>query len=388
MKKKIIILGSTGSIGKKTLDIIKNDKNNFHVFMLSANKNIKLLLFQAKKFNVKHVVINNENKFLEAKKIFKKNKINIYNNFDKIDSILKKIEIYYSMVSVTGLEGLQPSLLLSKYSKNLAIVNKESLICGWNLIKKKLKKYNTKFIPIDSEHYSIFSLIKNHSIKDIEKIYITASGGPFNNTLKSKFKKIQLKDALKHPNWLMGKKITIDSATLMNKVFEVIEARNIFEIPYDKIDILIHHQSYIHSLIKFKNGLIKIIAHEPDMKFPIFNSIYNSNEKSIISEPINFNVLNNLSLKSVDKKKFPFVNILNNLPNFNSLYETVLVTVNDFFVEKFLKKKINFNELILLTIKFINRREFQKYKKIKVRKLDDITKVRKFVIFKINSLYS
>jgi len=167
MKKNIVILGSTGSIGKKTFNIVRKDKKNFDIKLLSTNKNVSEIIRQAKEFKVKNIIISDYDKFIKAKSKYKN--ITIFNKFKDIDKILNKKKIFYSMIAVSGLEGLQPALILPKYSKNLAIVNKESLICGWCLIQKELKKYNTNFLPIDSEHYSIFSLIKNISKIDIKK---------------------------------------------------------------------------------------------------------------------------------------------------------------------------------------------------------------------------
>jgi 1-deoxy-D-xylulose-5-phosphate reductoisomerase len=386
MKKRIVILGSTGSIGENTIRIIRKDKKNFNIVLLSTNKNIKKIFKQAKEFRVKNIIINDYKKFCEATIKYNNKKINIYNSFKDIDQILEKQNVYYSMLSVSGLIGLEPALLLCKYTKNLAIVNKESLICGWNLIKKNLKKYNTNFLPIDSEHYSILTLLKSHNINDIEKIYITASGGPFINYPKKNFDKIKPKNALKHPNWKMGKKITIDSATLMNKVFEVIEAKNIFNISYDRISILTHPDSYVHALIKFKSGIIKILIHDPDMKIPIANSIYQPNIKYIDTKPLNLRLINNLNLKKVNTLKFPTIKLLNNLPKNNSLYETVLITVNDYLVFKFLRNEINFKDLIDLIIKIANRKEFLKYKKIKPKNLEQIYKLKEYVSFKMELL--
>ena len=384
MKKKIALLGSTGSIGLNTLKIIKKNKKNYKVVLLSTNSNISKILNQAKEFNVKNLIINDFNKYNKAKAINKSRKFNIFNSFDEIKLLFKNKEIDYSMVAVSGLDGLKPSIILSKYTKTLAIVNKESIICGWNLIKKNLKKFNTTFIPIDSEHYSIFSLLKNHKIEEVEKIYITASGGPFLNFSQKQFTKIKLNDALKHPNWKMGKKITIDSATLMNKVFEVVEAKKIFDTSYNKIKILTHPNSYIHAILKFKNGLIKIVAHEPDMKIPIFNSIY-QNKKFQITKKLNIKALNKLNFKEVNTFKFPSINLLKNLPEKDSLYETVLISINDYFVDYFLSKKINFNQLNKLIIKWSKHKEFQKYKKIRPINLNQIYKLRDYVSFKINS---
>ena len=386
MKKKIIILGSTGSIGQNTLKIIKANKNDFVIQLLSTNKNIKKIFNQAKEFKVKNIIISNLKKYLEAKKKFKKKGVRIYNSFDDIDKIMNKTKVYYSMIAISGLDGLKPTLKLTKYSKNLAVVNKESLICGWGLIKKNLKKYKTNFIPIDSEHFSIFSLLNNNNINHVEKVYITASGGPFINFPKNNFDKIKPKDALKHPNWKMGKKITIDSATLMNKVFEVIEAKNIFNLDYNKISILTHPKSYIHAIIKFNNGLTKFLAHDPDMKIPIYNSIYLSNIKNIKTHPLNLKILNNLELKNVDTKKFPLIKLLNKLPHHSSLFETVLITINDYLVFKFLDNKINFPKLMDLINRISNFKEFQKFKKIKPKSVDDIYQLRDYVSLKLDNL--
>ena len=385
MKKKIAILGSTGSIGQITLKIIEKNKKDFDILLLSTNKNISKILKQAQKFKVKNVIINDVKKFKQAQNKFKRLNINIFNSFDDIKKILNKNILYYSMISISGIDGLRPTLDLIKYSKNLAIVNKESLICGWSLINKNLKKYKTNFIPIDSEHFSIFSLLKSHSSNEIEQIYITASGGPFINLPIKQFLKIKPKDALKHPNWKMGKKITIDSATLMNKVFEVIEAKNIFDIEYNKISILTHPKSYIHAILKFKNGLTKVLIHEPHMKIPIFNSIYGLNEKKITTKKLNLKTLNNLQLKKVDTKKFPLVKFLNKLPQKSSLFETILVSVNDYLVYKFLENKISYSNLIKFIIKYSNLREFTKYKKIKPKNVEDIYRLRDYVSLKMDS---
>ena len=220
----------------------------------------------------------------------------------------------------------------------------------------------------------------------IERIYITASGGPFIDFPKNQFNKIKPKDALKHPNWNMGKKITIDSATLMNKVFEVIEAKNIFKIDYKKISILTHPKSYVHAIIKFNNGLSKFLVHEPDMKIPIYNLLYTSNNKSYKINSLNLTKLNNLDLRKVDLVKFPLVKLLNKLPNQSSLFETALITINDYLVYKFLNNKINFKKLIELINKISNLKEFQKFKKIKPKNVEDIYRLRDYVSLKMNTL--
>jgi len=184
----------------------------------------------------------------------------------------------------------------------------------------------------------------------------------------------------------MGKKISIDSATLMNKVFEVIEAKNIFDLNYNKISILTHPKSYVHAILKFKNGLTKVLIHEPDMKIPIFNSLYSSNKKELKSNQLKLSILNNLNLKNIDVKKFPIVKLLNYLPNQSSLFETILITINDYLVYKFLNNKISFQELINLIIKTSKSKEFRKYKKIKPKNAEDIYRLRDYVSLKMKSL--
>ena len=385
MKKKIVILGSTSSIGKSLLNIVKQDKKNFKIELLTANTNYKDLINQAKKFNVKNIIITDPNSFKKTKIICKNKKINIFQNFESLKKILPK-KTDYVMSAISGIGGLLPTYKIISRTKLIAIANKEAIVCGWPLIKKELKKNKTKFIPVDSEHFSIFSLLNDGNKNEVEKIYITASGGPFINLPKSQFKKIKLREALKHPNWSMGKKITIDSATLMNKVFEVIEAKNIFNIPYDKISILTHPKSYVHTIIKFKNGLSKFLIHEPDMTIPIYNSVYFEKNKNIQSSPLDFKTLNNLNLHKVEKNKFPLVRLLNKLPKYSSLFETVLITINDYLVYKFLDKKINFQQLTKLINKISNLKEFQKFKKIKPRNIKQIYNLRDYVHLKLNTL--
>ncbi|MDC0469437.1 1-deoxy-D-xylulose-5-phosphate reductoisomerase, partial [Candidatus Pelagibacter sp.] len=291
MKKKIAILGSTGSIGSIALDILKKDKKNFEINLLSTNKNINKILKQSKEFNVKNIIIADLKSYNKAIHKFQKLNINIYNNFNNFKKILKSKNDFI-LISLTGLDGLLPTIKSIKHTKKILIANKESLICGWNLIYDELKKYKTKFIPIDSEHFSIFSLLQNHNVSEIEKIYITASGGPFLKLPKKKFSEITIKKTLNHPNWRMGKKISVDSATLMNKVFEVIEAKNIFNLDYNKISILIHPYSYLHAIVKFKTGLIKLLLHDPNMKIPIYNAIYYINAKPIKTQSLKLNILN------------------------------------------------------------------------------------------------
>ena len=380
--KKIVILGSTGSIGKQTLDVIRKNKKNFKILLLTTNKNHILLSKQIKEFKVKNVIINNRNCYEKIKKKFKY--INVYRDFKKIDKIITN-KADYTMSAISGFEGLEPTLRVIKKTKVIAIANKESIICGWSLIKKRLKKYKTRFIPVDSEHFSIWSEIKDTNSSKIQEVIITASGGPFFNLKNKKIKKTP-KLATNHPNWKMGKKISTDSANLMNKVFEVIEAKKIFDIDLKKFNIWIHPKSYVHAIIKFKNGLIKLIAHETDMRIPIFNSIYNSNFKTFKSKKININFLNNLNFSKVDPKQYPLINILKKIPKNETLFETILVSVNDELVKLFLKEKISFDDISIFLIRILNSKIFSKYRLKKVNNFREIQKLNEFVRLKTNTL--
>ena len=251
MKKiKISILGSTGSIGTTTLNIIKKKFSHFQVNILSANKNYPKIIKIIKEFKPKIFIINNYKIYKKIKKKYSKNKkLKIYNNFNFSNVEKNKNDITVS--SISGIAGLSPTLIFTKNSKKILLANKESIICGWSLIVKVAKKYKTEVVPVDSEHFSIFELIKNENKQQIDKIYLTASGGPFVK-VKKKLSNIKPKEAIKHPNWKMGKNISINSSNLMNKIFEIIEAKKIFDLPYNKFDIIIHPQSLIHGMIKYK----------------------------------------------------------------------------------------------------------------------------------------
>jgi len=385
MKKKIVILGSTGSIGKTLINILKKN-NNFSIELLTANKNYKELLKQVKFFKVKNIIITDKNSYVKIKEKLKTKKINIFNNFDSLNKILNNKKIDYTMSSISGMEGLYPTLEIIKFTKTIAIANKEAIICGWSLIKKELKMNNTQFIPIDSEHFSIWSLINSAKNKDIEKVFITASGGPFINYNLNQFKSINKKEALNHPNWKMGKKITIDSATMMNKVFEIIEAKKIFDLDYNKLGIFIHTKSYVHALVKFNNGLTKILVHDTNMTIPIFNSLYPSYGKKIRSKSLDLNIINNLDFRKVNLSKFPAVNILKKLPKIDSLFETIIVTVNDNLVKQFLDDKIRFTDISTVLLKILNNKNFTKYKRIIPRNINDILKLNKYVSLKMKTL--
>ena len=382
MKKKIAILGSTGSIGKNLINIIEKEKNKFQIDLISAHKDYNTLLRQVKKFKVKNIIITDPSSYLILKKKTNNLDVNIFNNYRELKSILKK-KVDYVMSSITGVDGLYPTINIIKHTKKIAIANKESIICGWGLIQKELNKYQTEFIPVDSEHFSLWYSLKNMNINLIERIYLTASGGPFFKLPLNKFKNIDINKALKHPTWKMGNKISIDSATMINKVYEVIEAKNIFKIPYNKIDILVHPKSYIHAIVKFKNGLIKIIAHDTTMKIPIFNTLYFNTNKTINTSELNLGTLNNLNLIKIDSRRYPMIKLLNLLTEKHTLYDTIVVSANDVLVELFLQKKIKFTEINSKLFKYIKDKEFLKYRNIYPKNLNDILDLNKYVRLKV-----
>ena len=385
MKKKIAVLGSTGSIGKTLLQILRKEKNKYEILLLTANSSYIELLKQAKIFNVKNLILINKKNFEILKKKTKNMNINVYNNYDCFDKILGK-RTDYTMSSISGIDGLKPTLKIIKYSKRIAIANKESIVCGWSLINSELKKNKVDFVPVDSEHFSIWYGLQKLKTNNLEKIFLTASGGPFYKKKQKDLKKIKVSEALNHPNWKMGKKISTDSATLINKVYEVIEAKNIFGIDYKKIEILIHPKSYVHAILKFNNGLLKVIAHDTTMTIPIFNTLYSDYDKKLKSNDINLKILNDLNLKKADSKMFPMINLLNIIPNKSSLFETVIVSANDRLVELFLEKRIRFIDIQKKLFKLLFSKKFLKFRYKYPKKLEDITDLNHYVRLKIDQI--
>ena len=371
MKKKIVILGSTGSIGMSTLEVIRKDKKNFDVVLLTANNNFTKLIQQAKEFKVKNVLIKNEKFYLKVKNSLKKTKTRVYSGDASINKIISR-KIDLTMSAIVGLAGLQPTVDAIKVSKTVALANKETIICGWHFLSKLKKKYKTEILPVDSEHFSIMELTKNVTDDEIEEIIITASGGPFLRVPRNKLNDIKPKQAINHPNWKMGKKISVDSANLMNKVFEVIEAYKLFGFKKKKYRIIIHPQSYVHSIICFKNGLIKMILYNADMKIPISNILYGRKNKFSNLSKIKSKVLNDMTFQEVDKKKFPSVKLIKKC--FTSGFSTSIVVnaSNEVLVGLFLKGKIGFLDIVKTINKIFKDKEFKKYAKTKAESIKSI----------------
>ena len=371
MKKKIAILGSTGSIGVSSLNVIEKNLKKFQIILLSANSNYNLILKQIYKYKPKYFIINDSNTYFKIIKKFKKKYTKIYNNYFKVPS---KIKFDITISGIVGIAGLEPTIEFTKKSKKILLANKESIICGWHLIKKVSLKNKTEVLPLDSEHFSIYQLTKNFKNEDINKIYITASGGPFLNKPLNFFKNISPNQASKHPNWKMGKKISIDSSNLMNKVLEIIEAQKFFPFDIKKYEILIHPKSLIHAIVFFNNGQTKFLYHETDMRIPIANAIYDNkiNINRLIKNKNNFlNNLDHLKFEKVNKKKFPIVTLLEK-NYFNNSGSIILNASNEVLVESFIKKKITFNSIYQCLKELFKDRDFRKYA---IKKNPDIEEI-------------
>ncbi len=277
---------------------------------------------------------------------------------------------------------------MTKLSKKILIANKESVICGWNLLKKIAKKNKTKIVPIDSEHYSISKLIENHKISEIKRIYITASGGPFLNYAINKFKKIKPQDALKHPKWKMGKKISIDSSTLMNKILELIEAQKFFSIPEQKLEIVIHPESLVHAIVEFKNGLTKLLYHQTSMKIPIANALFDGqiNIEEFLNKKPKTNIknkLDNLSFQLVNPKIFPIIKLKKRLNEFPST-PIIINAANEILVDQFLQKNIPFLKIYKTIMTILNDRNYRKYAIRKPKNINQILTINNWA--KLNTL--
>ncbi len=367
--KKIAIIGSTGSIGLSALKILDKKKKLFHISLLSSNRNYKTICNQIFKYKPDYYVISDNLTYQKVKKKFLKKNTKILNSYELLN-FKKKNDIVIS--AIPGLAGLKPTIKMIKNCKKILIANKESIICGWDLIKKNALKNKTEIVPVDSEHFSILNLIKNHDLQDINKIYITASGGPFLNYNFNQLTKIKPQDALKHPKWKMGKKISVDSSTMMNKVLELIEAQKLFNIPNEKLDIIIHPNSLVHAIIEFKNGLTKFIYHETSMIIPLANAIFNQNLN--IKEFFNVKKnrkIENLFFKKANVKNFPVIKLKNRLNEYHST-PIIINAANEILVDQFLHKKIPFLTISKTIMKILNDRNYKKYAIRKPKNINEI----------------
>ena len=340
--KKIGILGSTGSIGTQALKVISNN-SNYEVEYLSCFSQIDEMAKQIKKFQPKKVCVIDKTKESELLKKIKHNNIEVLSGFDGLLE-MAATNVDFMLNAIVGSDGMKPSIIALENNITLGLANKESMVmAGW-IIKDILEKNKSKIIPVDSEHNAIFQCLLGENKKDIQRIILTGSGGPFRTRDISSFDEIKLEEALNHPNWSMGSKITIDSATMMNKGLEYIEAFWLFGIEHNKIDIVIHPQSIIHSMVEFVDGSIKAQLGEPDMKGPIQYALsYPSRIKSSIK---GFNFFDcDLTFEKPDLDKFPCIELAKDALISGGSHQVVLNVANDLVVSEFLNKKIGFNDI-------------------------------------------
>ncbi|WFW29813.1 MAG: 1-deoxy-D-xylulose-5-phosphate reductoisomerase [Wolbachia endosymbiont of Menacanthus eurysternus] len=368
--KKISILGSTGSIGKKAISLLLKRKEEYQIEALSAHSNFNLLAYQAKLLNAKYVVISN-------RKFFKNLKENLFNTNIKVEAgseglmNVASLQIDLAIIAIVGIAALKPIMqIIESGTKIIGLANKESIVCGGKFLIKKAKEKNVQIIPIDSEHNAIFQILEKNK-KYIEKIILTASGGPFLNYNLEKLKNVTINQVLNHPTWNMGKKISVDSATMINKTLEIIEAHNLFNINKNKIKVVIHPESIIHGIVTYKDGFNFAVLAETDMSIPISYALYWP--KRLISKHKLNLIGQKLTFQKPDYIRFPAlklgIEVLNSsFPHINSI---VLNAANEVAVNKFLKSQINFLriiEIIRLTIE-----NFNNY--FKINSLSDIINI-------------
>ena len=346
MKKNVFVMGSTGSIGVQSLDVIS--KSNSHkVIGLSCYSNSELLLDQIKEHQPQIVAIDKIDSSHELFDYCHHNNIKVYNGENSSSKIpFQNIDL--AINAIVGTSGLKPTVELIKNGIDIALSNKESLVLGGHFIMPLAKKNNVKIIPVDSEHSAIFQCLHGESHSDLKKIILTGSGGPFLEKPLNEFDLISPAQALKHPNWNMGKKISIDSATMMNKALELVEALWLFDIDIEQIEITIHPQSIIHSMVEFIDGSYKAHLGTPDMKVPIQYALTYPARKTLAIDSLDFSDLS-LAFQSPDYKRYPILGLVHELIKLGGNRVAVMSIANDYIVQKFLDEKISFNQIFILT---------------------------------------
>ena len=351
--KKISIFGATGSIGTNSCKIISNNLSKYKVEVLSANKNYKKLASLAKKLNSKYAIISDNRYYKLLKNELNGSNVKCLSGEDELAN-LASLKTDITIASIVGIAGLKSAFNSIGKTKVLALANKESIVCSGNIFMKKAKKYNTKILPLDSEHNALFQIIEKKNFNLIESIVLTASGGPFWNK-KINLNKVGVKEALKHPNWKMGKKISIDSATMMNKVLEKIEAAILFDLPLSKIKILIHPKSIVHGIVNYTDGNSVMLASYPDMKIPINYALNWPNRSKTSFANISLDKVKELSFFNTNLKNFPSLTLFNHL-NDGKLNYSKLISLNasnEVAVRSFLSKKIKFLDIVKIIKKTI-----------------------------------
>ncbi|MDF1674106.1 MAG: 1-deoxy-D-xylulose-5-phosphate reductoisomerase [Vicingaceae bacterium] len=367
MKKKIAILGSTGSIGTQALEVIEEHADKFQVEVLTANGNADLLIEQAIKFKPNVVVIADEAKYKKVEEALWEHDIKTYAGNDALAQVVEMDEIDVVLTALVGYAGLLPTINAIKAKKTIALANKETLVVAGELINKLAIENKVAILPVDSEHSAIFQCLVGEVQNKIEKIYLTASGGPFRGKKREELQHITKEQALKHPNWDMGAKITIDSATLMNKGLEVIEAKWLFNLKPEQIDVIVHPQSIVHSLVQFEDGSMKAQLGLPDMKHPIQYALSFPQRLSSKSPRFNFMDYPELTFEKPDTETFLNLQLAFNALEKGGNMACILNAANEVAVEAFLKDKIKFldiaeiNQKCMEQVTFIAQPTYEDY---------------------------
>ena len=345
--KNISILGATGSIGTQTLDVIRNSDGKINLIGITANSSVDKIKEIIGEFEPKYVAMMDENssKIIEGFCNKEYPNIQVFSGIDGLVKIATLEEIDTVVTSVVGMIGLRPTIAAIEAKKDIALANKETLVVAGELVMNKAKKNNVKILPVDSEHSAIFQSLSGYKNKDINKILLTASGGPFRGKTIDDLKEVTVKEALKHPKWNMGQKISIDSATLMNKGLEVIEAHFLFDCDYDNIEVIVHPQSIIHSMVEYKDASVIAQLGSPDMRLPIQYALNYPERKGMIAKPVNFYELGALTFEKPDLETFKCLRFAYEAGKIGGLAPTILNGANEEAVALLLKEKIKFLQI-------------------------------------------
>lgn len=342
--KTISILGATGTIGQNTLDIIRRNKDNFRLIALTGHKNIELLAKQAIEFGAEFVATACENKYEELKQALKGTEIQFGAGETAIlEAASRPVDI--SMAAIVGVAGLKPTLKSLEVAKLVALANKECLVSAGDLFMQAAKQHQTTLIPVDSEHSAAFQCLAGHQISEISKLTLTASGGPFRNFTKEQLQTVSKEQALKHPNWEMGAKITIDSATLMNKGLELIEAKYLFDLKANQVDMVVHPQSIIHCLVSFFDGSVLAQLSEPDMRVPIAYSLSWPKRMKTPIKPVDLVEISNMDFEAGDEERFPCLKLARQVMESDEFNGPALNAANEIAVEAFLSNKCSYVQI-------------------------------------------
>ena len=342
MKKKIVILGSTGSIGTQTIDVIASNPDKFELFGITAHSNSELLINQARKYKPNFVIVTKDECYPIVKDALSNEDIKVFAGIDSVCDLVSMPSVDIVVTAMVGYAGLKPTISAVKAGKTIALANKETLVVAGELIKDLALKHHSPILPVDSEHSAIFQCLAGEITNPIEKIILTASGGPFRNHSLDELKYVTKADALKHPNWEMGAKITIDSASMMNKGFEVIEAKWLFDLNIDQIDVLVHPQSIIHSMVQFKDGSVKAQLGLPDMRLPIAYALSYPNRLDNNYERLDFLKYNQLNFEKPDIERFRNLGFAFEAMKQAGNMPCILNAANEIAVYGFLNDKISF----------------------------------------------